>query len=449
MLFPSAFAHAIIKENTFCRSARKNGTASGIALRDFGRVTEGFMIDGKGERKGDCKMDGDITEKLYYEDAYRKIFRAKVLECTPEENGCLVVLDRTAFYPEGGGQPADIGVLNTADVLDVQEHGGKIFHRTSRPFAVGETVTGSVNWPHRFSLMQQHTGEHIVSGIAHRFFGVDNVGFHMGAQAVTVDFSGFIDENGLAMVERLANEAVYRDLPVDASFPSSDELKRIPYRSKKELTGAVRIVTVPGFDVCACCGTHVAHTGEIGAIRITDAVRYKGGTRIGLLCGARAMEDYREKERSVGEISSLLSAKPREVVLAVDRLLQENSALKRELDSARDRVFELEAAAVRETEGNLCRFEEELPPDGLRKFSLLLARRCSGAAAVFSGSDETGYRYALSSAHGDVRPLGKEMNQAFSGRGGGVPELVQGSVRGKREDLADFFASGRQRIQGT
>lgn len=385
-------------------------------------------------------MNGETTEKLYYEDAYRRIFRARVLECSREKDGCRVVLDRTAFYPEGGGQPADIGVLDTADVLDVQERGGKIFHLTDRPFAVGEAVTGSVNWPHRFGLMQQHTGEHIVSGIAHRFFGVDNVGFHMGSQAVTVDFSGFVDESGLAMVERLANEAVYRNLPVSASFPPPDELKRIPYRSKKELSGAVRIVTVPGCDVCACCGTHVAFTGEIGAIRITDAVRYKGGTRIGLLCGARAMEDYREKERSVGEISSLLSAKPREVAQAAGRLLQENSSLKRELDAARDRVFGLEAAAVPETEGNLCRFEEGLSPDGLRKFSLLLARRCSGAAAVFSGSDEAGYRYALSSAHGDVRPLGGEMNRALSGRGGGAPELMQGSVRGKREDIAKFFA---------
>lgn len=391
--------------------------------------------------KEDHEMNGEKTEKLYEEDAYRRIFRAKVLECVPDGEKFRVVLDRTAFYPEGGGQPADIGVLNTANVLDVQEHGGVIFHTADRPFPAGETVTGSVNWPHRFRLMQQHTGEHIVSGLAHRFFGVDNVGFHMGAEVLTVDFSGFIDAGGLALVERLANEAVYRNLPVSAAFPSPEELKNLPYRSKKALSGAVRIVTVPGFDICACCGTHVAFTGEIGAIRIMDSVRYKGGTRIRLVCGAQAMEDYREKENSVAEISTLLSAKPEEVVPAAERLLRENAALKRRLDAALDRVFALEAASVPETEGNLRRMEDDLSPDGLRKFSLLLARRCSGTAAVFSGGEASGYRYALASEHTDVRPIGKKLNQACSGRGGGTAELVQGSVKADREEIDRFFAS--------
>ena len=384
-------------------------------------------------------MDEETTEKLYYADAYLKIFRARVLKCVPDKNGFLVVLDHTAFYPEGGGQPPDIGVLNTCDVLDVQERGGEIYHRTSRPFSVGETVTGSINWPRRFSMMQQHTGEHIVSGIAHRFFGVDNVGFHMGPQAITVDFSGPIDENGLELVERLANEAVYRNLSVQAEFPSPEELGKIPYRSKKELSGAVRIITIPGFDVCACCGTHVARTGEIGAIRITDAMRYKGGTRISLLCGSRAMRDYKEKEKSVGKISSLLSVKQVEVAQAVERLQQEGSSLKQRLDLAWNRIFALEASAVKETKGNLCRFEKELEPDGLRKFSLLLAHKCSGTAAVFSENGESGYRYALASVHGDVRPVGKEMNRIFSGRGGGSPELMQGSLKGKKEEIENVF----------
>lgn len=379
-----------------------------------------------------------MTEKLYYQNAYLKTFAAHVLKCE-EKDGCWqVVLDRTAFYPEGGGQPSDTGVLNLVNVLDVQEHGDEIIHTTDKPLPVGSVVMGGINWSRRFHLMQQHTGEHIVSGIANRFFGVDNVGFHMGEKSMTVDWNGQLDENQLVLVERLSNEAVYRNLPVLAECPSREELDRLNYRSKKELTGTVRIVTVPGFDVCACCGTHVAHTGEIGAIKLLSSQNYKGGTRITMACGAQAMDDYAEKQQSVAAVSALLSAKPEEISQAVERMLHDDSELKHELSALRSQMLELKAGAIAADSGDVCMFEENLMSDDLRRYALLLSERCGGTAAVFCGPDGN-YRYALANAKEDVRPVGKALNSAFSGRGGGSKELVQGSLKGNRGDLEKFF----------
>jgi alanyl-tRNA synthetase len=382
-----------------------------------------------------------MTEKLYYVNPYQKTFFAHVVRCEPADGKWHVVLDRTSFYPEGGGQPADSGVLNLANVLDVQERGGEIVHVVDRPLTPGSGVTGGVNWARRFRLMQQHTGEHIVSGIAHRLFGVDNVGFHMGERAITVDWNGRIDENSLELIERLANEAVFRNLPVRAYYPPEEELRTLAYRSKKELFGAVRIVTIPGYDVCACCGTHVARTGEVGAVKIIGSQSYKGGTRITMVCGAQAVDDYDEKQRSVAAVSALFSAKPEEIAAAADRLLRENADLKRQVVEARSRLLELKASAVPETEGNICRFEKNLSPDDLRRYASLLARRCSGVAAAFSGADGS-YRYALVCISQDVRPFGKRMNAEFGGRGGGSAELMQGSLTGTRTDLERFFAGG-------
>lgn len=379
-----------------------------------------------------------MTEKLYDKDAYRKIFSARVLKCEQKNGKWQVVLDRTAFYPEGGGQPADTGVLNFVNVLDVQEQGDEIVHTTDKPLPVGLNVMGGVNWTRRFRLMQQHTGEHIVSGIANRLFGVDNVGFHMGEKFMTVDWNAPLSESQLKLVEDLANEAVYRNVPVHAEYPSQEKLQTLAYRSKKQLTGAVRIVTVEGYDVCACCGTHVARTGEIGAIKLIGWQNYKGGTRITLVCGAQAMEDYHEKLRSVSAVSALLSAKQGEIDSAVERLLKENADLKRRLSEMTAAMLAQKAALVPENCGNYCTLEENLSPDDLRRYALMLAERCGGTVGVFSGKDNS-FRYALAASGGDVRPFCKKLNAAFGGRGGGSAELAQGSLNGEFPEIQKFF----------
>ena len=268
------------------------------------------------------------TEKLFYEDVYCKNFRAKVLSCAPGKHGFDVVLDRTAFYPEGGGQPGDTGSLSGVRVTDTHEAGGEIIHYCQTPLEVGSEVEGCIDWARRLSLMQLHSGEHILSGIVHRRFGYDNVGFHMGADMVTIDFSGMLTEDDLKQIEREANEVVWENREIRISFPPEEELEQIPYRSKKALTGSVRIVTIENADICACCGTHVTRTGEIGLIKIFSCVKFHEGVRLEILCGMRAYEYVNLLIEQNRKNSALLSAKPVETNAAAVRAMDELAAVK-------------------------------------------------------------------------------------------------------------------------
>lgn len=228
------------------------------------------------------------TAKLYETDPYVQTFTATVLVCTPAGEQFAVQLDRTAFYPEGGGQPCDTGALGTALVTDVQEHGGVITHTVSAALPVGQTVEGRIDWARRRDHMEQHTGEHILSGTLHRLFGAENVGFHIGSPAVRMDMSVPLTAGQLAEAEAQANAVIRADAPVRCWYPAPEDLAKLTYRSKKEIDGAVRLVDAGGADLCACCGTHVSTTGQVGAIKILSAQSYKGGTRLAVVCGERA-----------------------------------------------------------------------------------------------------------------------------------------------------------------
>lgn len=388
------------------------------------------------------------TIQLYNEDSHRKTFDASVLTCisqteAPAENGSryIVTLDSTAFFPEGGGQPSDTGTLGGAKVLDVQEDDGIIYHTLTAPLSVGDTVTGEIDWSRRLDLMQHHTAEHIISGLVHNYFGYDNVGFHMGSEAITIDFNGNLTEEDIRKVERKANHAVHENIPVSTRYPESEELKTLNYRSKKELSGDIRIVTIPGYDICACCAPHVSLTGEIGGIKIISCQKYKGGVRISMLCGNRALQDYNKKEKSVTDISVLLSAKPDEVQAAVKNLKAENLSLKGQISALQNKILNYKAAAIEEGTGDICLFDNEITPDSLRFYANLLTERCSGICAVFTSDDELHYKYILASKSLDVRALGKGLNDHFQGKGGGTKEMVQGSLAGNREALLEFVAS--------
>lgn len=367
------------------------------------------------------------TEKLYEQDVTMRAFEATVLACAPHGERYRVVLDRTAFFPEGGGQAADHGTLGGAQVLDVHAQDGVIFHEVDRPLAPGNRVAGEVDDARRMDLTQQHSGEHIVSGIVHRLFGYDNVGFHIGTAAVTLDFNGELDAEQLQNVERLANEAVWKDLPVHATYPPAEKLKELPYRSKKPIDGPVRIVEVPGCDICACCGTHVRRTGEIGLIKVVDCIRYKGGVRVSILCGARALDDACRKQESVREIGALLCTRSEEAAQGVRRLLSERDALREQLNGVYDRLFERMAADIPAGEPLHAAFVEGLAPAQVRRCAVLLAGRARVAAA-FSPEGE-GCRFAICAAEADVRPLGRALLAALGGRGGGPRDLVQGSLQ--------------------
>lgn len=377
-----------------------------------------------------------MSERLYYEDVYLKEFTARVASCKESGGKYEVVLDRTAFFPEGGGQPSDTGFIGTSRVLDTQERDGEVVHFCSESVPEGASVNCEIDYERRFDHMQQHTGEHIFSGFVHLLCGFDNVGFHMGESSVTVDFNGTVSEEKLAEIERLANEAIYKNIPVETLLPSDEELCGYDYRSKKELEGQVRLVRIADVDLCACCGTHVSHTGEVGVIKAVASAHYKSGVRITLLIGARALADYGEKNTAVYAISNMLCAKTNEVALSVEHLREQLKTAQYQYSELKKRLF---AALSENVSGDFAlKFDISGSAEDARIFADMLADRVR-KAAVFSGDDETGYKYAVVSRTEDVRPLGKELNAALCGRGGGKPDMIQGSVATSKEEIEKFF----------
>ena len=378
------------------------------------------------------------TNKLFYADTRLAEFSAVVVDCFEGRQGFEIELDQTAFYPEGGGQAADKGTLNGMEVLHVHEEGERVLHRMAGPLAVGTAVAGVIDYAHRFDLMQQHTGEHIVSGIINARYGWHNVGFHMGWESITIDFDGIIPPEELPEIERLANEAIYQNIPLNISVPSPEELPGVVYRTKRELPWPVRIVRVPGYDSCACCGLHVARTGEIGLIKLFSCVKFRSGSRIEMLCGKRCLEFLSRSHEQNRLVSAAFSAKLLETGEAARRMNEL-------LESQKRRIAELEtqgyrALAARCTgKGDTLVIREDLDSLGVRKLADLIASECGGTAAVFSGRSGA-MSYCLIRHGGDLRSFNREMTSALDGRGGGKPECQMGTVRCDAAAAADYFA---------
>ena len=375
--------------------------------------------------------------RLYYLDPYQGQGEATVISCHEEKRGYAVTLDQNLFYPTGGGQPCDLGTIGGRRVLDVSEKGDEVIHLCDGPLEIGCKVSLNVDLDRRFSLMQQHSGEHLVSGIIHRHFGYDNVGFHMGSDSITIDFSGELTEDQLAMVEREANEAVWKNIPCRIFFPERDELSTLPYRSKKELEGSVRLISFGEIDLCACCGLHVRNTGEIGLIKLFSATRFHSGSRIEMLCGKRALEQINLLTEQNRQISTMLSAKPLATASAVARMKDELAQSQYRLTQLRNREFERKAQELAGS-GNILLFEEGLSADELRRLADSILQSCGGRCAVFSGAGES-YKYAIGLKNGDLRSFAKELNATLNGRGGGKPEFIQGSVNATKEQISMFF----------
>jgi len=379
------------------------------------------------------------TKKLFYVNCHLSRFSGRVLSCTQTEKGFEVVLDETAFYPEGGGQAADTGTLGSVRVLDTRERGDEILHLCDGPLTVGETVEGVIDYAARFDRMQQHSGEHIVSGLIHSRYGYHNTGFHMGAAGTTtIDFDGVIPPEELPVIEALANEAVWKNLEVKCHVPEETELAAIPYRTKRALPWPVRIVEFPGYDICACCGTHVARTGEIGVIKLFSATAFRGGTRMEMACGKRALEMLNTAYEQNRQVSQAFSAKIQETGEAARKMNELLSAQKYRIAGLEKQIFGAIAAEFA-GKGDVLRFEEGLDSNGVRELADAIADRCGGITAVFSGSDERGYGFCLVARSGDLRQLGKEMTKALQGRGGGKPNCQQGRVGAKKAEIEAFF----------
>lgn len=378
------------------------------------------------------------TKRIYYEDVNRREFTALVKECRKGERFYEILLDQSAFYPEGGGQPCDLGTLGQTAVKDVQEKDGELIHYVEIPLEPGTQVQGKIDWERRFDLMQQHSGEHIVSGLVHEKYGYDNVGFHMSSDVITIDFSGVLTEEQLAGIEAEANRNIWENREVEIFYPAQEELERLPYRSKKELTGKVRLVRFPGADLCACCGTHVTRAGEIGMVKLLTVEKFREGVRVTMISGRRVLDYLNMVHDQNHRISVKLSAKTEETSQAVERLSEENYRLKGQLLHLTQELCQTEARRW-EGAGSVLLFHEGLDGDSVRKMADAVMETCAGCCAVFSRNDDGSYKYAIGEKNGDLRQFTKEMNAALNGRGGGKPFFVQGSVQAAEEEIRSFF----------
>ena len=387
-----------------------------------------------------------MTEKLFYEDSHMITFSAVVTACEKVGDYYEAVLDRTAFFPEGGGQYADTGLIDGVKVVDAHERNGVIYHKVEGELPVGKQVEGSIDWEERFSKMQHHSGEHIVSGLVNAIYGYDNVGFHMGKDAVTMDFNGVLSKEELREIEHKANEAVVKNLDIQVLYPSKEELTDICYRSKIEIEGQVRIVVVPGYDTCACCAPHVKKTGEIGLIKLIGVQNYKGGVRVSMLCGFRAIADYEAKSESTKTISVMLSAKEEEIAEEVAKLKEELTVQKGKVAEMQKNLLQYKVQTITGGQSLVVMFESDLSGDAPRELMNLLLAKGAEVGVVFAKTDDKQYRYVIGSKMVDVRPFAKMLNEKFSGRGGGKPEMVQGSVCGDADTIKEAVEACKAEI---
>ena len=364
-----------------------------------------------------------MTIRLYDQDSFLLDFTAQVTGCTEKNGKYDITLNRTAFFPEGGGQGADHGVLGGVNVVDCHEAGGEVVHTADGPLEVGVTVEGHVDAVRRLDMMQQHSGEHIFSGLVCRLFGYDNVGFHIGSEAVTMDFNGPLTQADIARVELLANQVIWRNVPIETLLPSKEELDAMHYRSKKALEGTVRIVRIPDADICACCGTHVKLTGSIGQIKVMGWQKYKSGVRVSILCGRRALAEENIQQEQVRRAGVALSCKQHEAADAVERLLAERDQLRFKQEQLGMRLFDMMAAQEAENAVRVVACDV-LSPGAVRKAA---GKLCAGARmGLVLVPREEGWNFALSSESEDVRPATKALCAAFGGKGGGPKDMTQG-----------------------
>lgn len=384
-----------------------------------------------------------VTELLYYTDCHLAEFTARVVSCAAVGDGFRVVLDRTAFFPGGGGQAADTGSLNGIRVTGM-EPGENPVHLCAAPLTPGQTVTGKLDWLPRFTRMQQHTGEHILSGLVFAEFGYHNTGFHMNLERIQVDFDGFVPADRLGELEARVNEAVWKNLPVRCYTPDPETLKTLSYRTKRALPWPVRIVEIPGYDRCACCGVHTAFTGEAGPVKLWSAVPFRGGTRMEMSCGSAALARLNAVYDAARTVSRCLSVPVTDIGAGAAELSDQ-------LAKTRYRLRELELQAIQAQadgmrgQGDVVLLREPMEPELLVALADRTAAVCGGTAAVFSGGDDR-WRWCLIDRQKDLRPLVKRMQQALRARGGGKPGFQQGQLTATREEIEAFFREQAEKV---
>lgn len=388
------------------------------------------------------------TNCLYDKFPYETEFDANVLavKALEDEERYEVVLDQTLFFPEQGGQTPDQGWLylghglrpeTKCQVLDVQIHDGVIVHVIDQKLKPGDKVHGQIDWDDRFSNMQQHTGEHIFSGIVHNTYGFENVGFHLSDSVVTMDFDGLLSLEDVTAIETRVNQVIADDLVLEITFPTPQMLETMEYRSKKELEGQVRIVTIPGVDICACCAPHVRRTGEVGGLKVMHVQNYKGGVRISILCGFRALDAFRQKAKTVDEMMGLLSSSEEELGSHIKRLQTERQNLAYALRQAQEKILMQEVKDLDTDAEDVVLFADACDSKAIRNIVNDMVKVHAGYCAIFAGSDEKGYQFIVGSRTKDCRQEAAYLRETFDAKCGGGAQMVQGSVRAEKALLAE------------
>lgn len=390
-------------------------------------------------RSDQCAGGQSGTKHIYEVNSHAEAWDSVVTACEAVDGGWRCSLDETIFFPEGGGQNCDLGMIDNSTVTQVKEDHGVVWHYVDRPFEKGQRVHGSIDWQRRFDYMQQHSGEHIVSGIVHAKYGYNNVGFHLGDDIVTLDFDGVLNDEQMSAVEKEANLAVAQNIPVQILYPSKAELENIDYRSKIDIAGQMRLVAIEGYDICACCAPHVEKTGEIGLIKILSCTSYKGGVRLSMACGFRTLADYQMKHRQIADLGALLSVRPFEVQETVQKLHQEMQNAKYELMQVKEELVMSRILNNGVDERNMIYFDENLSAPLIKRVMQQMTERCGGYICIFSGSDGEGYQYWIGSGHLDARSVGNELKSHFECRGGGKPALIQGKIQAKRTEIENVL----------
>ena len=381
-----------------------------------------------------------MTIRLFDQDSYLRNFDSKVIKVLGANKKRKVVLEQTAFFPAGGGQSADGGTLNGHKVLQVEEKEGEIYHLIEGEIQEGDIITGDIFWEERFDKMQQHTGEHIVSGLVNQVFGYHNVGFHLGEELSTLDFNGELSGEQLMKIEDLANEAIYKNVEVEVLYPTKAELKRFEYRSKIDIEGQVRLVRIKDYDTCACCAPHVHKSGEIGIIKFVGIKSYKGGCRISMICGKRALYDYRVKASDIKSMAVLFSKKEHQVLKCVEQLSEEKGRSQYELQRCKTKLLSYYVNEILEKHvgERLCYFTGKNDGVQAREMVNLVLEKGIHLCAVFTTTNINQYRYVIGSNTVDVKKLGNNLCQQFAGTGGGSTQMIQGMVSGEKKELQDF-----------
>ncbi len=375
------------------------------------------------------------TVKLYENNSYIKSFDAVVLSCEEKENAYFIVLDQTAFFPEGGGQYSDKGKISDAVVSDVQIKDEIITHKTDKPFKIGETVTCEIDWDTRFSRMQNHTGEHIVSGVIHNLYGYNNVGFHLSDNVVTLDTDGPLNEQDIAKIELEVNKVIYANKKINVIYPSADELSNYDYRSKLDITENVRLVEIEDTDLCACCAPHVANTGEVGIIKIISFIPYKKGTRIEMVAGVLALQDYSMLHNQNKKAMNLLCSKREETFDMTQKIHKDLGDIKAENKkmSSELALLKMEKTSI----GNgVCVFVENATYDELRFCSNSLIKE-NEYCCVFSKTENAGVIYVVASENKNIKDMVLFLNSTFNGRGGGKDFYAQGTINATKEEIVN------------